>query len=134
MSADKDLYAYALRHAQDCIVDRAHESRGDLIDEWDLSPSEADEVIRLAQSAKVTIPASNQDDEITSETASHVLFDYRAGGHPAGGFVTSILDAFSKADPDNDARLAAAFPGHAAAVRLARAGQYHQLREIAGSA
>lgn len=132
MSTPKDLVAYAHRLATDCIADWAHEDRGEHMAEWDLSPTQMDEVVRLAQSAQVTIPTVNQFDAITSTTASHILFQFRAGGgYPAGGFVTSILDAFSKADPENFARLAAGFPGYAQAWGLAQSGDYDQLRAIA---
>jgi hypothetical protein len=56
MTETKDLRALAKRLALDCIEDWAHEGQGERMDEWDLSPSEMAEVVRLAQAAEVTIP------------------------------------------------------------------------------
>ena len=63
---------------------------------------------------------TSQYDDLTSETASHVLHEFRAGGHPAGSYVTALMDAFSKADLDNFARLSLAYPGYAKAWNFAQ--------------
>ena len=63
---------------------------------------------------------SIQSEEITSAIANQVLHEFRAGGYSAGGFVTSLLDCFAKADPENHARLALGYPGYAKAWTFAQ--------------
>lgn len=44
------------------------------------------------------------------EAAQHVLNRIGAGGYQGGSFTEKLLDLFERADPDNTARLKAAFP------------------------
>ena len=65
------------------------------------------------------------------EVVAHVLWHADAGGYPPGGFITALLDAWTKADPMNSARLGRAFPGYAQALDiLALPGGIDRLRRI----
>lgn len=58
------------------------------------------------------------DTRITIDAANHVLYHVREGGYPPGGFITALLEAWDRADLDNSARLAIAFPAYGAALAL----------------
>ncbi|MFD3917183.1 hypothetical protein [Streptomyces sp. NPDC058603] len=55
---------------------------------------------------------------IPAETAAHVLWSENRGGHPAGTFITKLLETWSWADDESSARLAAGWPDYAAAFVL----------------
>jgi hypothetical protein len=60
-------------------------------------------------------------DDITAQEARHVLAHFGlSGGYPAGAFTRTLIEAMTRADQGNLARLALGFPGYAAAVQLAQ--------------
>ena len=80
---------------------------------------------------------STQTPVITEDTARHVLWTFDAqGGYRPGTFTQKLLELLAYADPDNTAKLAAAFPGEAEAVRLAKYDRdgIARLQKIAGAA
>lgn len=60
------------------------------------------------------------DLHITPDIAAHVLFHVGRRGRPGSSFVQKLLAAFDAADVENRVRLAAGFPGYAAAFELAK--------------
>ena len=75
--------------------------------------------------------------ELTAETitphlAAITLHHFSAGGYPASGGGTKLLDAITHLDDEHGDALALGFPGLVAAVRLARVtGGTAQLTMIA---
>jgi hypothetical protein len=58
---------------------------------------------------------------IPPETARHVLWTFACdGGYQPGSFTQKLLELLAAADVVNTARLAAAFPAEAEAVRMAK--------------
>ena len=58
--------------------------------------------------------------DITTAEANHVLHLFGEGGYAAGHFTQKLMELMCFADNVNLERLALAFPGYAAAVRLAK--------------
>lgn len=58
-------------------------------------------------------------DPITPAIAAHVLHELGHGGYPAGSFFRSLYGTMGRADEQNLARLAIAFPAEHAAWVLA---------------
>lgn len=56
--------------------------------------------------------------KITFEVANHVLFQYNAGGFPAGTFTRKLLDLMGSADFQNKAKLGICFPEYALAINI----------------
>lgn len=61
-------------------------------------------------------------------------YDRTPGALEPGGFVQALVAAMDKADPENLRRLAYGFPGHAAAVQIAKGhpAGIDRLRALAG--
>ncbi|MBW4095892.1 MAG: hypothetical protein HIU81_11260 [Acidobacteria bacterium] len=55
-------------------------------------------------------------------------------GHQPGGFTTGLFDLWGKADSYNKARLAMAFPVHAAVINLYNAEGIEAVAKLAGVA
>ncbi|MFE3202139.1 hypothetical protein [Embleya sp. NPDC059237] len=62
----------------------------------------------------------DEDVTITSTEAGHVVWFYRPPGLKPGPFAQGLITLIDMAGYENRRRLAAAFPGYAAAVHLAR--------------
>lgn len=57
---------------------------------------------------------------ITPTIAMHVLYHFGEGGIRAGSFTTRLIDLIAHADPGNQNRLGAGFPGYVHAVYVAQ--------------
>lgn len=66
-----------------------------------------------------TIDTAENIGVITTDVAAHVLHLFDADGIQPGGFNTALYAAIAKADPENRARLASAFPVQVAAYKIA---------------
>lgn len=82
-----------------------------------------------AEPAQPPAPA----DQIDADAAAHVLWEFKlAGGVRPASFVTQLLVAIGLADEHHRMRLAAAYPGYVAAMRLVhRDGGVARLQAIA---
>ena len=68
----------------------------------------------------------------TQEACRHVLgYHGYEGGYPPGGFTTQLIELWAKADMNNQARLAVAFPAMGYAIRLLQRGEIEKLKDVA---
>jgi hypothetical protein len=62
--------------------------------------------------------------EVSRSVASHVLWffsaDWKAGATEPGAFTRALLNTLTRADPQNRALLARAYPGYVEAMRMAQ--------------
>ena len=57
---------------------------------------------------------------ITQEIATHIVWWFDGTAPEPGSFTKSLIATISYADPSNRGKLAEGFPGHVAAVELAK--------------
>lgn len=78
------------------------------------------------------VEAQEVSDEELQDAALHVLGYYKMpGGHTPGGFTTSLIQTYERADPSNRVRLAFAFPAIVTALGYVQRNEVEALSKLA---